>query len=148
MRFHQFGLTFEYPENWSVDTGDSAGRHATVTVYTPEGGFWSVSAHAPGPAPQQLTDAVVAQMRQEYQDLDVEPARESVAGKQLLGHDFNFYCLDLTNTAQVRLLVEPQAVYLLLCQAEDREWEAVSQVFAAMTRSFVQSLPPSADGGP
>ncbi|MEI7863327.1 MAG: hypothetical protein WCJ21_11880, partial [Planctomycetota bacterium] len=104
MRFNQFGLAFEYPDNWSVDTDDSGGRHATVTVYTPEGGFWAVSAHAAGPAPEQLTAAVVVQMRQEYQDLDVEPAQHSVLGQQLVGYDFNFYCLDLTNTAQVRLL--------------------------------------------
>jgi len=140
MRFNQFGLAFEYPDNWSVDTDDSGGRHATVTVYTPEGGFWAVSAHAAGPAPEQLTAAVVVQMRQEYQDLDVEPAQHSVLGQQLVGYDFNFYCLDLTNTAQVRLLTKPRAVYLFLCQAEDREWDAVSPVFAAMTQSFVKSL--------
>jgi hypothetical protein len=55
----------------------------------------------------------------------------------------NFYCLDLTNTAQVRTLETPDAIYLIICQAEDREWERVSPVFAAITTSFVAALPES-----
>jgi hypothetical protein len=76
-------------------------------------------------------------MKQEYQDLDSEPARDSVAGHSLPGFDLNFYCLDLTNTAQVRTLLTDEAVYLIFCQAEDREWDQIAPVFAAMTTSFV-----------
>lgn len=140
MRFDRFGLAFEYPDNWSVDTDDAADRYATVTVYAPEGGFWSVSGHAPGGDPTALTDAVVGQMREEYRDLDSEPATEVVAGHALRGQDMNFYCLDLTNTAQVRTLQTPQALYLIFCQAEDREWERIAAVFAAMTASFAAAL--------
>jgi hypothetical protein len=139
MHFDRFGLAFDYPDNWSVDTDDAAGRYATVTVYSPEGGFWSVSGHAPGGEPDDLSAAVVAQMRKEYQELDSEAAEESVAGRSLSGYDMNFYCLDLTNTAQVRTLETPAAVYLILCQAEDREWERIGPVFAAMTTSFVKA---------
>ena len=142
MRFDGYGLAFDHPDNWTVDTGDSEGRYATVTVYSPGGAFWSVSGHAPGGDPAALVEAVVAQMREEYRELDTEPGIDEVAGRQLTGTDLNFYCLDLTNTAQVRGLVTPQAIYLILCQAEDREWEHVEPVFAAMTTSFVRGLPP------
>ena len=141
MQFNRFGLAFDYPDNWSIDTDDSQDRYAAVTVYSPEGGFWSVSGHAAGGDPAELTGAVLGQMRKDYQDLDCEPAAEEVAGHSLSGLDMNFYCLDLTNTAQVRTLETPDAIYLILCQAEDREWERISPVFAAMTTSFVASLP-------
>jgi len=137
MRFNRFGLSFDYPDNWSVDTEDSEGMYATVTVYSPEGAFWSVSGHAPGGESATLSSAIVQQMREEYQDLDSEPVEESIAGQSLSGYDLNFYCLDLTNTAQIRTLKTPAAIYLLLCQAEDREWERISHVFAAMTTSFI-----------
>ncbi|MFN5757534.1 MAG: hypothetical protein ACK54F_13130 [Planctomycetia bacterium] len=140
MRFNQFGLTFDYPDNWLVDTADSAGSHAAVTVYSPEGAFWSVSAHAPGGEAETLAKAVVAQMRTEYQDLDSAPASDTVDGHPLPGFDLNFYCLDLTNTAAVRTLSTPSAIYLFFCQAEDREWDRISHVFAAMTASFVAAL--------
>jgi hypothetical protein len=139
MRFDRLGLAFDYPDNWSVDTDDSADRYATVTVYAPDGAFWSVSGHAPGGDPRELAAAVVTQMKREYQELDSEPAADTIDGHALEGFDMNFYCLDLTNTAQVRTLETPGAIYLILCQAEDREWEGVSPVFAAMTTSFVQA---------
>ena len=143
MRFNRFGLAFDYPENWSVDTDDSQDRYAAVTVYSPDGGFWSVSGHASGGDPTALVQAVLEQMRKEYQDLDSEPVTEQVAARALAGLNMNFYCLDLTNTAHVRTLETPEAIYLLLCQAEDRDWDKISPVFAAMTASFVASLPQS-----
>lgn len=141
MRFAQAGLAFDYPDNWSVDTTDSAGGRAAVTVYSPEGAFWSVSAHAPGGDPAVLSQAVVAQMREEYRDLDSEAASETVSGRKLTGYDLNFYCLDLTNTASVRTLETTDAIYLFFCQAEDREWDRIAHVFRAMTTSFIAHLP-------
>jgi hypothetical protein len=141
MRFDRFGLAFDYPDNWSVDTADAQGRYATVTVYSPEGGFWSVSGHAAGGDPAALAETVLAEMRREYQDLDSEPAAERLGGHALTGLDMNFYCLDLTNTAQVRTVEAPAGIYLFFCQAEDREWDRIAPVFAAMTASFLQSLP-------
>jgi len=137
MRFDRFGLAFDYPDNWSVDTEDSDGGHVAVTAYAPGGGFWSVSGHPPEGDPRDLAAAVVLQMREEYQDLDSEEAHDDVAGRRLVGFDINFYCLDLTNTAQVRTLETSDATYLILCQAEDREWDEVATVFEAMTTSFV-----------
>ena len=148
MHFNRFGLAFDYPENWSVDTDDSRDRYATVTVYSPEGGFWSVSGHAPGGDPRELSAAVVVQMKKEYQDLDSEEAIDDVGAQELPGFDMNFYCLDLTNTARVRTLETPDAIYLIVCQAEDREWDEISPVFDAMTMSFVAaaSAPTQDDG--
>ena len=91
MRFNRFGLAFDYPENWSVDTDDSQDRYATVTVYSPDGGFWSVSGHASGGDPTALVQAVLEQMRKEYQDLDSEPVTEQVAARALAGLNMNFY---------------------------------------------------------
>jgi hypothetical protein len=146
MRFDRFGLTFDHPDNWTIDIDDAAGRRAAVTVYTPDGGFWSVSGHEPGGPSSELAAAVVAEMRSQYQELDSEAAEDRVRGHVLRGFDLNFYCLDLTNTAQVRTLETPAAVYLLLCQAEDREWEETAPVFAAMTASFVAGLEAAAGG--
>ncbi|MFZ4637806.1 MAG: hypothetical protein ACOYMC_10400 [Pirellulales bacterium] len=140
MHFERFGLAFEYPDNWSVDTDDSQDRYATVTVYAPGGGFWSVSGHAAGGDPVELSATVVGQMKEEYQQLDCEPASDTIAGRELPGFDMNFYCLDLTNTAEVRTLETDDAVYLILYQAEDREWDGIAPVFAAMTMSFVKAV--------
>jgi hypothetical protein len=140
VRFHRLGIDFSYPDSWAVDTDDAREGQAAVTVYAPEGGFWSVSGHARGGRPAELAEAVVTQMRGEYRDLDAEPATDEVEGRTLAGFDMNFYCLDLTNTAQVRTLEAGDAVWLVFCQAEDREWDRIAPVFAAMTTSFVRGL--------
>lgn len=146
MHHDRLGLTFDYPDNWSIDTDASDRSAPAVTVYAPGGGFWSLSAHPTGTDPAALVDAVVEQMRAEYRDLDSEAAVDDVVGRALAGFDLNFYCLDLTNTAHVRSLATADATYVLFCQAEDREWDEIAHVFAAMTTSFVKSLPlPHAD---
>ena len=147
MRFDKLGLRFDYPDNWTVDISDAQGGQAAITVYSPEGGFWSISAHAPGEPASRLSEAVVAEMREEYRELDMERASDSVSGHSLPGYDLNFYCLDLTNTAAVRTLETADATYLLLCQAEDREWERIARVFSAITESFVRALD-RREGGP
>lgn len=141
MHFNRFGLAFDHPNNWVVETDDSEERYAAVTVYSPGGAFWSISGHATGGEASKLASAVVDQMRDEYRELDCEPGEEVIGGRRLPGFDLNFYCLDLTNTAQVRTLTTPGAIYLIFCQADDREWDNVAPVFAAMTTSFVASLP-------
>jgi hypothetical protein len=141
MHFARFGLEFDYPDNWSVDTDANDAETPAVTAQAPDGGFWSVSVHPSGSDPESLIQAVSRQMREEYRDLDTEAASDEVAGHLLSGFDFNFYCLDLTNTAHVRALATPAATYVVFCQAEDREWDRISPVFAAMTASFARSLP-------
>jgi hypothetical protein len=141
MHFNRFGLSFDHPDNWIVETDDAEERYAAVTVYSPGGAFWAISGHAPGGDASTLASAVVDQMREEYRELDCEPGKDAFGGRILPGFDLNFYCLDLTNTAQVRTLTTPDAIYLILCQADDREWDRVAPVFAAMTTSFVASLP-------
>jgi hypothetical protein len=140
MRFERLGLLFEYPDDWSVEVDASQPQHPAVTIVTPGGGFWTVSRHPPDTDQHALADTIVTQMQREYQDIDIEPATEKIDGRELPGHDFNFYCLDLTNTATSRTIAAAGAVHLVFCQAEDREWNRMAPVFAAMTTSLVRGL--------
>jgi hypothetical protein len=144
MRFERMGLVFDYPDDWvlelDADGGSEAGGSPAVTLLSPGGGFWSVSRHEGDGNARLLAEAVVAQMRSEYQDIDIEAASDTIGGHLLPGFDFNFYCLDLTNTASVRTLQAPGSLHVVFCQADDREWDRVATVFAAMTTSLVRGL--------
>ncbi|MBU4271331.1 MAG: hypothetical protein KKA28_05660 [Planctomycetes bacterium] len=134
------GISFQYPDNWTLDDADAMlGRH-TVAVYSPGGAFWSVAIHSGSAEPDKLVVAVVEAMKQEYEGLEAEMARETVAGHELLGYNLAFYCLDLTNTARIRSLRTAQSTYMIFCQAEDREFEQVESVFRAMTTSLLSEL--------
>ena len=137
--FDKLGIRFQYPENWTLEIGADADQEG-VTVYSPGGGFWSVVLRGSDDDPAEVARLALAALDETYDDLDSEPVEESIAGQATVGFDVNFYCLDLTNTAQIRALHRGRT-YLILCQAEDREYEKVSPVFRAMTTSLLAGMP-------
>jgi hypothetical protein len=136
--FDKLGIRFQYPDNWQLDEKDALAGESSVTVYSPGGAFWSINVHAREVAPKDLVEAALKAMRQEYDELDAERVRERAAGQDLVGYDLNFYCLDLTNTALVRAVRTADATFLILCQAEDREFAEVGPVFRAITASLLR----------
>jgi len=139
-KFQKLGISFQYPDNWTLDEEDAGAGHKSVTVYSPGGAFWSVAIHPRSANLAQLAKAAADAMTEEYEELEAEHVREELAGHELLGYDLNFYCLDLTNTAQIRCLKTPHRAYSIFCQAEDREFERVKTVFRAMTISLLGAL--------
>ncbi len=137
--FDKLGIQFLYPENWTLDEGEAMAGERAVTVYSPEGAFWSVMLHPPAIDPRQLVLEVMAAMKEEFTDFEAEPAGETIEGVELSGYDMNFYCLDLTNTALVRGFRTPEATCIILYQAEDREFATIEPVFRAMTVSLLRS---------
>ena len=139
--FDNLGISFQYPENWQLDEEEIRAGQSAVTVYSPGGAFWSVAlltASTTGPA--QMAQAALDTMRKEYDELDAEPVRETIAGHDLVGFDLNFFCLDLTNTACIRTLHVDRTTYSIFFQGEDREYSEISPVFAAMTLTLLQSI--------
>ncbi len=136
--FEKFGIQFQYPDNWTLETDDMLGGQSSATVYSPGGAFWSVTVHDAADDPADLIDAVVATMRTTYEDLDSEDTDETLYGREVIGCDMNFYCLDLTNTAEVRVFESARGNFVVLWQAEDREYAEIHRVFQAMTASLLQ----------
>ncbi len=136
--FDKAGIRFQYPENWTLDESDALGGQRSVALYTPGGGFWSVIIHPPGEHIERLLDTAVKAMRKEYKELDVEPVIENLGDVQLEGYDLNFYCLDLTNSALLRVAQSSDATLLIMYQAEDREFDAIGKVFQAITISLLR----------
>jgi hypothetical protein len=139
-RFDKLGISFQYPENWTLDDSDALLGRKSVTVYSPGGAFWSVAIHTGSATPAKLAAAVLDAMTKEYPGLEVDETIETVAGHDLIGYDLAFYYLDLINTALVRSLRVGPTSYTIFCQAEDRDFEKVRMVFQAMTTSLVSGL--------
>lgn len=135
--YNKLGIRFLFPDNWTLDETDVLDGNSSVSVYSPGGAFWSVILHPAELEPEDLVEAAVDAMRQEYDELDAEPFHDVVAGQEVVGSDLNFYCLDLTNTALIRSFSTDGATCLVLCQADDREFEELGGVFDAITRSLL-----------
>lgn len=135
--FDKLGVRFLYPDNWTIDESEVLEGNNTVSLYSPEGSFWSIIMHPAGYEPRDLVEAAEEAMSQEYEQLDIEPYHDVVADCEVVGSDLNFCCLDLTNTAQIRSFGSAAGTYLVLCQAEDRDFVEVGPIFDAITRSVL-----------
>jgi hypothetical protein len=139
-RFDKLGISFQYPENWTLDDSDALLGRKSVTVYSPAGAFWTVAIHPGSADPPKLAAAVLDAMKKEYPGLEIDEAFETIAGHDLIGYDVSFYYLDLINTAVIRSLRVGQTCYMIFCQAEDRDFDQLRMVFQAMTTSLVSGL--------
>jgi len=136
------GISFLYPDNWVLeDEQESKGdEEGSATVFSPTGAFLSVSVYPLAMDPFDLAEQAVEGIREEYGDVDVEVAEDRVAGRDLVGYDVNFFCMDLTSTAKVRCLRTRKATYAVFCQAEDTDFERLAAVFQAITVSLLGNL--------
>jgi len=138
IRFDRLGISFQYPDNWTLDEEDALAGRGSVTVYSPGGGFWSVSVHPRSADLNGLIEGAVEAMRQEYEELEAQRVKESLGPHEVVGYDLNFFYLDLTNTACIRGVQTASTTYTVFYQAEDREFDRVEQVFRAMVLSLLQ----------
>ena len=139
-KFEKLGISFQYPENWTLDEEDALAGCKSVTLYSPGGGFWSVAVHPGLAEPADLAKAAADALCEEYEEVELEYVCEELAGCELIGYDLNFYCLDLTNSARIRCLRTSHHAYSVFCQAEDREFKQIEAVFQAMTVSLTSGL--------
>jgi hypothetical protein len=138
--FNGLGIQFQYPDNWKLDDSDAMLGRKSVTVFSPGGAFWTVAAHSGTADPAKMAGAIVKTMLKVYEGLETEEVCETIAGHDLMGFDLSFFCLDLTNTAQIRGVHLANTTYTIFCQADDAEFKKVKMVFLAMSTSLINYL--------
>lgn len=138
--YEKGGLRFAYPENWTVDDDDQGNADVAVTVHSPQTAFWTVMWYHDPRDVRKLADCVLAALRSEYPQLEVDEIPASSMGEVVCGYDLTFSCFDLMNTATIRAFQQSGETFLILSQAEDRELPAVEPVFRAMTASLTHQF--------
>jgi hypothetical protein len=135
---NQDDLCFSFPESWKLDKGDSLSDTDSVTVVSPEGGFWCVRRDLRDTANKVVFEHAVAAMREVYPELEVEQVVDHIAGSELTGMDMHFFCLDLSGTASVRIWQTSSGNYVIFSQAEDEQLEQLKPIFNAITTSLIR----------
>ncbi|MHB8973501.1 MAG: hypothetical protein ACYC3X_28085 [Pirellulaceae bacterium] len=135
--YDQHEISFVYPENWELrEEYQSADTHC-VTLQSPGSGFWMLQAVRTAKSPELLAAEALRSVKQEFGDVEVVRVEEELEGTQTVGYDLLFYCLDFIVSAKVRSFAVEGRSYVLLWQAEDTEFNAISPVFAAITASLL-----------
>lgn len=138
--FDQYGICFEFPENWQVEASADVGTDLSVTVASPETAFWSLSRFSHESTASQLVENALEAMREEYPSLECEEAEDEIEDQFLAGYDLSFFYVDLCSTAVIRGFCHEGTAYLLIYQAEDRELARVEPVFRAITTSLLRHV--------
>lgn len=134
--YEEHGIRFQYPEDWEVEVSDD-GPRTTVALHAPGGlAFALVTVDDSCPAPADLADEALEAMREEYPGLDVTPALETIDGHRALGHDLEFFSLDMVTACAIRSYRTPRHTVLVFGQwselAEENPEETIRQVRSSL----------------
>jgi len=133
--FHAHGVRFQFPETWEINE-DEAEHEFTVTVSSPETSFWALTLVFDYPSPQRLIDLAVQAFRDEYDEVDVYAADETVCNRAATSRNIEFVCLELLNSAFLRAFRTGRFTALVLYQGTDHELAATRDVLESILRSL------------
>jgi hypothetical protein len=135
VRFDDGGIRFSYPENWRLEREENE-TGWTVSLQSPGTAFMMVCLREDLPTPDQLADAALDALRDDYPELEADDCVDNLAGQPAIGHDIRFISLDLTNTCWTRSFYTSEGTMLVLCQANDLELEQHEPVLRAICKSL------------
>jgi hypothetical protein len=133
--FHEDGISFRYPENWTLELEKGDGGWA-ASVQSPDTAFLVLSCDERMPDAEEVAEAALEALQEDYPSLEAEPRVESLAGRMAIGHDIHFISFDLTNTCWTRCFDTEAGTVLMMCQANDLEMERNGPVLKAICESL------------
>jgi hypothetical protein len=133
--FKAEGISFRYPDNWRLEREESEDGW-TVLLQSPGTAFMTLTCASNGATTEEMAEATLEALRSDYPGLEANPQVDTLAGQMAVGHDIQFFSLDLTNTCWTRSLYCDAGTLLVLCQANDMELEEYEPVLRAICASL------------
>lgn len=138
-RFNENGVQFLFPENWTMIDDAHSDAVVDVMVQAPGGAFWTLQAFDGGLKTEDLLDTALESLGEEYEDLEASPYEIEIGTSLGVGYDLSFFCLDFLVTGKLLAFVNDERVYLVLYQAEQKDFDEFEAVFQAITTSLIGS---------
>ncbi len=138
--YDKFDLRFLYPDNWSLTEDQEEEWPHSLSVQSPSTGFWSLHIYPSEQKPNLLALDALRGVREAYEDVESEEAFEKIATVDTTGYNIDFFYLDFVVRTEIRSFSRGGRSFVVLCQAEAREFDELANVFRAITTSLLQSL--------
>src|SRR5262245_41238096 len=133
--FREGSLSFCYPDNWVMER-EATDHGWTVTLQSPDTAFMTVTVEDDHPDVEHVAESALGALREVYPELEADAAKEFMAGQLAVGHDIQFFSLDLTNTCWTRSFSTPEGTVLVLCQVSDFEFPQHGAILQAICQSL------------
>ncbi|MCB9953127.1 MAG: hypothetical protein H6824_19300 [Planctomycetaceae bacterium] len=134
-RYKNHGIAFQYPEDWMLEEENNEGD-TTITVTDGETSFWSLHLMRERPQVEEVIEEIETAFKGEYDEVDVERSIKQLARREAEAREISFVCLELVNTAFVRVFRTGRFTVMILCQATDHELEDARSNFEAIADSL------------
>lgn len=128
-------IRFQYPENWQVDRQETD-EGWTISVQSPGTAFMLISCYVERPEVQEVLDASLSAMKQDYPELESEQTTNRVAGHSTKGYELTFLSLDTLNTCQINSFRSRTHTFLLLSQSSSFDTSMTLAVLEAIQTSM------------
>jgi hypothetical protein len=144
--YRGLGVEIPYPENWVVSDDSQSGGDA-VFIESPNTAYISLTRLGNSPELEQAIEEATEIMESEYDEIEMEDLDLEDIGSGLdLGHalvrDLRFFHLNLVVMSRLIAFKHGESTYLMQMQAEDREFQSLSEVFRAVLFGMARSLAP------
>lgn len=138
--FEQYGLRIQYPENWTLEENQVDSNSLEVQLAAPSGAFWSLLVFDGNKDAVQLMQECLGNIEDQYESMESNSISEHIGGFEALGHDTFFFYLDLLIANRMRCFTQGDFHFLIIWQAENREFDKLEPVFQAITIGFLAGL--------
>ncbi len=135
LSYRDDGIAFLYPENWRLDREENEDGW-TVMLQSPGTAFLTLTLSRGDADAEAISVAALEVLQTEYPALEATPQAETIAGRLAIGHDIEFFSLDLTNSCWTRCLETEDGILLILCQSNDLELTQYGPVLRAICTSL------------
>lgn len=129
------GVSLDYPEDWQLEREESADGW-TILLQSPGTAFLTLTCDDSGASAEEMAATALEALQADYPALEAQPQIDSLAGQMAVGHDIQFFSLDLTNTCWTRSLYSAVGTLLILCQCNDLELEQYEPALRAICASL------------
>lgn len=143
--YRNLGIEFMYPENWTLSQSEGSELPLAIALESPEGSLWMLHVCHAATREADLIEGLMSEFREQYEDFEPTAASQDIVDYHCHGVDAHFYCLDFLVTAQIRVVRTAQHVIGLVSQAESRQFDKQSPVFAAMLTSLLSNCRKSSE---
>ena len=137
-RYDKDDITFQYPENWTLNEEPSHGFPRTIFVTAESGAFWSVAVYPRHEASLvDLSRQYEQALDSEYEDVEFDDYEIDLPSGSISAIECSFYCLDFLVRSRTISVQLGDRNALVAWQAEDREFDQYDMVFLAITFSLL-----------
>jgi hypothetical protein len=120
--FNEDGLSFSYPEDWKMEREDDADGW-TVSLQSPGTAFAMIRLDQELPTTEEVALTALEALKDDYPALEAQSAIDMLAGEMAVGHDVEFFSLDMATTCWTRSFYGAAGTVLVMCQVSDIDQE-------------------------